>query len=65
MQLLFPPDISIVFDDTAIAVEGFPIQVCLLIEGISRSECPSSFEIHVVLRTEDGTASKCALGCVA
>ena len=42
-------------------MEGFPIQVCLLIEGSPRSECPSLVEIQVVLRTEDGTASKCTL----
>ena len=55
----FAPDISIIFNDPAIAVEGFPIQVCLLVEGSPRSECPSLVEIQVQLRTEDGTASKC------
>ena len=59
MQLFFAPDISILFDDLAIAVEGFPVLVCLLIEGSPRSDCPSLVAIQVLLRTEDGTASKC------
>ncbi|CAI8013443.1 FRAS1-related extracellular matrix protein 2 [Geodia barretti] len=50
-------NISIIFNDPAIAVEGFPIQVCLLVEGSPRSECPSLVEIQVQLRTEDGTAT--------
>ncbi|CAI8019416.1 hypothetical protein GBAR_LOCUS11672, partial [Geodia barretti] len=49
--------ISIIFDDLTIAVEGFPVLVCLLIEGRPSSDCPSSFEIRVLLRTEDGTAT--------
>ncbi|CAI8008331.1 hypothetical protein GBAR_LOCUS5720 [Geodia barretti] len=49
--------ISIIFKDPAISVEGFPIQVCLLIEGSPRSDCPSLVAIQVRLRTQDGTAT--------
>ncbi|CAI8041944.1 Extracellular matrix protein FRAS1, partial [Geodia barretti] len=50
-------NISIIFDYPAIVVEGFPVLVCLLIEGSPRSDCPSSFEIRVLLWTDDGTAT--------
>ena len=34
------------------------MEVCLSIEGNPRSTCPSSIELRIIFRTQDGTAGK-------
>ena len=51
-------DITISFDDPGVVIEGYPMEVCLSIEGAPASTCPSSVPLKVVLQTFDGTARK-------